>query len=201
MVFQKIMQYLVRLILKFIYRIEVENINLPKKGKVLVVGNHVSYMDAIIFFAKLNRPVRFVMYHKIYNWPILKWGFRAMKAIPICSRYEDKEIFEESFVKIKEALDNGEAIFIFPEGKITYNGEINKFKGGVEKILKETPAPVYPIALQGMWGSIFSRQGNKSPFKRWFSKIKIIGGELIHPEEATKERLEKEVLKLRGEFK
>lgn len=199
--FQKFMQYFVRLILKFVYRIEVENVNLPNEGKLLIVGNHVSYMDAIIFYAKLNRPVRFVMYYKIYDWPVLKWGFRAMKSIPIAGRYENKEIFDKAFLKIKEALDNEEAIFIFPEGKITYNGDINKFKGGVEKILEETPAPVYPIALQGMWGSIFSREGNKSPFKKWLKKIKVTGGELILPEEATKERLEQEVLKLRGNTK
>ena len=60
--------------------------------------------------------------------------------------------------EIAAELRAGEVVCIYPEGKITRTGELNPFKAGIERILRETPVPVVPMAVDGLWGSIFSRK-------------------------------------------
>jgi len=195
------MRFLVFLILKFMYRIRKKNINIPKKGGLVIVGNHVSYMDALILSAAIPRPMRFVMYYKIFNIPILNFIFKNTKAIPIAGVKENKKVFDAAFDEIAKALDNGEAIFIFPEGRLTTDGEMNVFKSGIEHIIQRTPVPVYTVALQNLWGSFFCKtKGLKIP-KRFYSKINVVGGEIVQPENVTKEHLENIVKKLRSDKK
>lgn len=189
------MRFIVMMVLKCMYRIKGKNLNIPKEGKLIVVGNHVTFMDALILSAAIKRPMRFVMYYKIFNIPVLNFIFRQTRAIPIAGYKEDERVFNAAFDEIEKALKNDEAVFIFPEGKLTTDGDVDEFKGGVEKIIKRTPAPVYTVALQGVWGSFFSKIG-KVPFKRVYSKVTVVGGELVQPEDATKENLEEIVIKL-----
>lgn len=190
------MRFLVFVLLKFMYRIRKKNINIPTEGGLVVVGNHVSYMDALILSAAISRPMRFVMYYKFYNWPIMNFIFKNTRAIPIAGIKENKKVFDEAFDEIARSLENGEAIFIFPEGCLTRNGEISPFKSGIEYIIKRTPVPVYTVGMQGLWGSFFSKKKGRFPFKRIFSKVKIIGGEKVQPKDVTKEHLEKIVKEL-----
>lgn len=122
-----------------------------------------------------------------------------MKMIPIAGMKEDKQVFDAAFEEMAKALENGEALFIFPEGKLTRDGEINQFKSGIEHIIKRTPVPVYTMALQGLWGSFFSRKKGKVPFGRIYSKVTVIGGDKVEPQEATKEKLQEMVQELRGD--
>lgn len=193
------MRFLVFCILKFMYRIKKENLNLPMDGAYVVVGNHVSFMDGLIISAAVKRPMRFVMYYKIYNIPVLNFIFKQMKMIPIAGIKEDEKVFKAAFKEMSEALKNGEALFIFPEGKLTRDGEIDKFKSGIEHIIKETPVPVYTMALQGLWGSFFSYHKGKAPFGRIYSKVKVIGGDKLNADEVSKERLQEMVETLRGD--
>lgn len=191
------MNFLIRKVASFVlscfYRIKKKNFDIPSEGPVVVVGNHVSYLDAIMIAAKSKRPLRFVAYYKIYNMFLLKPFFKAVGAIPIAGRYEDKEVFEKSFDMIDEALKNGEAVFIFPEGKITHDGKINDFKSGVEHIIKRTPAPVYTCALKGLYGSHFSRDKNKKWYGKIWQKIEIIGGSLYQPSDVNRHVLKSSV--------
>jgi len=75
--------------------------------------------------------------------------------IPITSALRDKDALEGSFKAIEKELKEGEMVCIFPEGKLTRNGEMNKFRPGIERIIKQTPCPVIPIGLDGLWGSLF----------------------------------------------
>lgn len=194
------MRFVVFLILKFMYRIRKKNLNIPMKGGLVVVGNHVSFMDALILSAAISRPMRFVMYYKIFNIPVMNFIFRQTRAIPIAGINEDKKVFDDAFDEIAKALENGEAIFIFPEGRLTSDGEMNPFKSGIEHIIKRTPVPVYTVALQGLWGSFFCRtKGLKIPFRRIYSKVTVVGGEKVEANDVSKENLEKIVRNLRGD--
>lgn len=195
------MRFIVMMILKCMYRIKKINIDVPKEGRLIIVGNHVSYVDALILSATIKRPMRFVMYYKIFNIPILNFVFRQIGAIPISGVKENKNVFDNAFDEIAKALENDEVVFIFPEGRLTVDGEMNEFKGGVEYIIKRTPSPVYTVALQGLWGSFFCKSTRKIPFRRVYSKVNVVGGELIQPENADKKTLEDSVRKLRGENK
>ena len=106
--------------------------HIPEQGPAVLVCNHVSYLDAVVLMACSPRPVRFVMDHNIFKIPLISWIFRTAKTIPIAPAKEDKWLMEKSFIDIAQALEEGELVCIFPEGRLTGNGDINQFKGGIK---------------------------------------------------------------------
>ena len=108
--------------------------------------NHVSYMDPIILSASIRRPMRFVMYYKIFQLPLLRFLFQHAKAIPIASAKEDEQLMNEAFEKVDAELAAGNIVCIFPEGGITTDGEIQRFRPGIEKVIARRPVPVVPVA-------------------------------------------------------
>ena len=196
-----LMRFLVWILIHTIYRVRVTGLtNIPDKGPLIVAANHVSFVDPLIIAGMVRRPIRFVMYHKIYRIPLLKFIFKTGKAIPIAGRSENREILERAYRRIHETLEEGEVLGIFPEGAITRDGEIKRFKKGIEKTVREQPVPVVPMALCNLWGSMFSRRDpllKRRPYKLW-AKIELRIGEPIPPEELTAERLEAAVRALRS---
>jgi len=197
-----LMRFLVWILIHTIYRVDVKGIeNIPESGAVIVAANHVSFVDPLIIGGIVRRPVRFVMYHKIYRIPFLKSIFKTGKAIPIASRKEDPGILESAYNTMYEVLDNGDVLGIFPEGGITSTGEIETFKKGVEKIVGQKPVPVVPMALCNLWGSLFSRRDplhKRRPYK-FRALIELRVGQPIPPADVTAERLECEIRELRGD--
>ena len=197
-----LMRFVVWLLIHTIYRVRTRGLeNIPEEGPVIVAANHVSFVDPLIIGGMVRRPVRFVMYHRIFRIPFLNFIFRTGKAIPIAPRHEDEEILENAYRRMRETLAAGDVLGIFPEGSITPDGEIHPFKKGVEKIVAEQPAPVVPMALCGLWGSMFSRRDTfwkRRPYKLW-SVIELRVGPPIPPDQLTAERLEAEVRRLRGD--
>ena len=175
--------------------------NIPETGAAIVASNHVSFVDPLIIGGVIRRPVRFVTYFKIFQMPVLNFIFKTGKAIPIAGRHEDPEILERAYELIHEEIGEGNVLGIFPEGKITSDGEIAPFKKGVEKIVTEQPVVVVPVALCNLWGSLFSRRDplyKRRPYK-FRALIELRIGQPINPEDLTAEHLEAEVRKLRGE--
>lgn len=132
--------------------------HVPRAGAAVLVANHVSFIDWFVITAASRRPVRFVMDHAMFKNPFLGWIFRLAKAIPIAPAKEDAALKEKAFADISQALKDGDLVCIFPEGMITRDGGLNPFKPGVERILAADPVPVIPMALDGLWGSFFSRK-------------------------------------------
>ena len=192
------------LMVRTLYRLRVEGVeeHVPDEGAALLVCNHVSYMDALILAAVIPRPVRFVMYYKIFNIPFMRWIFRTARAIPIASPKEDAALMQRAFDSVDQALANGELVLIFPEGKLTADGQINPFKSGVEKILARRPVPVVPMALRGMWASMWSRRdsrlGRMRVPRRLRARIQVIAQAAL-PASSTAAELEACVRGLRGE--
>lgn len=197
-----LMRFLVWILIHTIYRVEVKGMeNIPDSGPVIVAANHVSFVDPLIVGGVIRRPVRFVMYHKIYNMPVMKYVFKAGKAIPIASHAESPEVLTKAYESMHEVLREGDVLGIFPEGGITSSGEIMTFKKGVERTVGEQPVEVVPMALCNLWGSLFSRRDplhKRRPYK-FRALIELRIGPAIPPEELTAERLEKDVRELRGE--
>lgn len=193
------MRFLIWLLSHSMYRVEHRDLQrIPDGGAALLVCNHVSFVDALLIAGAIRRPIRFVMYYKIYNLPVLNFIFRTAGAIPIAGRSEDEATYERAFARIAAALTAGEVVCIFPEGKLTADGEIDEFKSGVTRILQENPVPVIPLALQGLWGSFFSRDPAKGLFKRLWSRVTIVAGEAVVGDLAGPEILRERVLGLRG---
>ncbi len=199
-----LMRFLVWLLINTLYRIDKSGLeHIPDEGPAVIVCNHVSFVDALILGGNIRRPVRFVMYHKIFRIPVLSFIFRTAKAIPIAPAKEDPALMEKAFADIEAALTNGDVICIFPEGGLTLNGDIQPFRSGIERIISTTPVPVIPMALKGLWGSFFSRRDSalkraRLPRRVW-SKIGMVAGPPVPPEQVSAADLQQRVQALRGD--
>jgi 1-acyl-sn-glycerol-3-phosphate acyltransferase len=193
------------LLVKALYRLRIRGIeeHVPDEGPALLVCNHVSYMDALILAGAIPRPVRFVMHHRIFAIPGLNWIFRTARAIPIASSREDPALMQRAFDEIDAALANGELVGIFPEGALTQDGDIAPFKSGVEKVLERRPVPVVPMALRGMWASMWSRRDSRLRRarlpRRFRAPVEVVAAPPVDGATATAASLEAQVRALRGD--
>ncbi|HEY1136240.1 MAG TPA: MFS transporter [Xanthomonadaceae bacterium] len=200
-----LMRFLSWVLVRALYRLELHGIekHVPDEGPALIVCNHVTYMDALVLSASIPRPVRFVMYYRIFNIPVMRWIFRTGKAIPIAGAKEDPEIMRKAFDAVDAALAEGEIVCIFPEGALTKDGSIAPFKGGVEKILERRPVPVVPMALRNMWTSMWSKRDGRLARmrvpRRFRARIEVVAGEPVPGREASAAGLEVRVRALRGD--
>jgi len=199
-----IMRLLVWLLVHTIYRVDKRDLdNIPEEGPALLVCNHVSYVDALVLAGCIRRPIRFVMYYRIFELPILSFIFKTAQTIPIAGARENKAMMEQAFDEVSAALGDGELVCIFPEGKLTDSGELNVFKPGISRILERDPVSVVPLALRGLWGSFFSRaHGNAMSrlFPRgMLSRIELVAGNIIEGGRVAPEELRQQVYELRGD--
>lgn len=196
-----LMRFLVWLLIHAIYKVRVTGIeNIPESGAAIVAANHVSFVDPLIIGGIIRRPVRFVMYYKIFQLPLLKFIFKTGKAIPIASQKEQPEILEQAYQRMHEVIAEGNILGIFPEGAITSSGEIQPFKKGIEKVISEQPVQVVPMALCNLWGSLFSRRDplyKRRPYK-FRALIELRIGQPIAAQDLTAARLETAIRELRG---
>ncbi len=200
-----LLRFLCWILISVAYRLRVRGLeNIPDKGPVIIVANHVSYVDALVITAACRRPIQFVMDHSIFQTPFLGWAFRQMKAIPIASAKEDPAMMERAFERVRQTLAEGDVVGIFPEGKLTRDGEMNPFRPGIERIVAETGAPVVPLALRGLWGGFFSRSVDGQAFRRirgFFNRIELVGGALVPAAEVSAPGLESAVKAMRGDWR
>jgi 1-acyl-sn-glycerol-3-phosphate acyltransferase len=199
-----VMRLLIWLLVHTMYRIDRTDLDkIPDEGPAILVCNHVSFVDALVLAGCIRRPIRFVMHYRIFQLPILSFVFKTANTIPIAGKSEDPEMMQQAFGEISSALQQGELVCIFPEGKITEDGELNTFKSGVMWALERDQVPVIPLALRGLWGSFFSRAyGNAMSrlFPRGLlSRLELVAGDPIEASAVTPELLQQRVEQLRGE--
>lgn len=201
-----LMRFIVWLLIHSVYRLKKEGLeHIPEEGPAVIVCNHVSFVDALVIMAACQRPIRFVMDHQIFRIPVLNFVFREGRAIPIAPAKEDPALLEQAYEEVAKALEAGDLVGIFPEGRITDTGELYPFRKGITRIVERTPVPVVPMALKGLWGSFFSRMGGPAmtrPFRRGlFSKVELEVAPLVAPADATPEALQSIVAGLRGNLR
>src|ERR1700723_1746951 len=139
-----------------IYRLRVVGReNFPRSGGALLVSNHMSLVDALLLMGASRRPVRFLIFKDIYDQPYIKPFAKMIRAIPISSQLRPRDMIH-SLRAASEAMRNGEIVCIFAEGQITRTGQLLPFRRGLERIMKGVQAPIIPVNLDGVWGSIFS---------------------------------------------
>lgn len=166
-----------------IYRIRTIGAEKIPRGGVLFVANHVSWVDWLLISGACDRMIRFLMYRAYYEWPVLNGFFRRMGVIPVAAGDPPAKT-EESLSIARAELEAGHAVCIFAEGAITRTGNLLKFKRGFEKIAAGTGAPIVPVYLGGVWGSLFSFERGrfflKRP-KRFRARITVAFGEPLPP--------------------
>ena len=198
-----LMRFLVWLLVHTVYRMRTRGMeNLPEEGAAVLVSNHVSFVDALVIAAACRRPIRFVMDHNYFHLPVLNFFCRTVRAIPIASRKEDPKVVEQAFDAVAHALEEGSLVCIFPEGRLTPNGDLGPFRPGIERVVARTPVPVVPMALRGLWGSFFSRKDGRAmsrPFRRFWSRIECVCGEPVPAALVTAAALQEHIAALRGD--
>ncbi len=157
---------------RLIYSIKVDGLkHIPKDKAFVLVANHVSYVDWLILSGVSPRPLSFVMYYKFFEIPFIRHLMKQAKVIPMASAKENQQILDQAFIKISQELKLDNVICIFPEGKLTSDGQLSPFRPGLLKILENDPVVVVPVVIHGLWQSIFSRALRKDKIHR--RKIKI----------------------------
>ncbi|HEY5624794.1 MAG TPA: 1-acyl-sn-glycerol-3-phosphate acyltransferase, partial [Gammaproteobacteria bacterium] len=193
-------RFIVWMLVHTIYRIRKLGLeNVPDRGPAVLVCNHVSFVDAVVISGCIRRPIRFVMYYKLYQIPILHFLFRTAGVIPIASAREDPELLESAYDRIAENLERKQLVCIFPEGQITDDGMMHEFKRGIEHIVERNPVPVIPMALGGLADSVFARGPGRSwrrfPWLLW-ARIALVVGKPVEPQAASAEGLQHDVASL-----
>ena len=155
----------IRLLLIFfsntIYKLRIVGAeNVPTKGGALLVPNHVSFVDGLFLVASIDRPIRFIVESSYFHHPIYGPFLRAFNAIEVSSSGGPRVILR-AMRDAGQHIDDGNLVCIFGEGQITRTGQLQPFRRGLERIVKGRAAPVIPVNLDGVWGSIFSRSGGR----------------------------------------
>ncbi|TKB70346.1 MAG: MFS transporter [Nitrospira sp.] len=139
-----------------VYRLRiVGETHVPKSGGALLVPNHVSFIDGFLLIASVDRPVRFVVDAQYAEQPIFRPFMKALGVIPISS-HGGLRVILRALRDAGAAIDKGELVCIFPEGQITRTGTLLPFRRGFERVVKGRTAPIIPVHLDRVWGSIFS---------------------------------------------
>ncbi|MDB6127740.1 MAG: AMP-dependent synthetase, partial [Verrucomicrobia bacterium] len=125
--------------------------NFPATGGVLLIANHLSYIDPVVLQLACPRPIRFIGYKGLKDQLFFRWVFRLSGAIPI----SQTSSMEGTRLAIK-ALQAGEVVAIFPEGHISRTGQLMPIMRGFEVVARKAGVPIIPAFIDGVWGSVFS---------------------------------------------
>ncbi len=146
---------------RIIYRVRSRGIDNLPAGGFLLLPNHITFVDAIILLLACPRPIRFIIAKEYYEQRWLHPVLRTVGCIPITSR-RAKDAMRLAAEKIRA----GEIVCLFPEGELTRSGTLLRLRRGYEIIARQAEAPVVPVWMDQLWGSIFSNQGGRY-FLKW----------------------------------
>ncbi|MEX2044487.1 MAG: AMP-binding protein [Opitutus sp.] len=190
-----LIELLASLAAHILYRVRLRGAeHFPKEGGVLLISNHISYVDVVVLQLACPRPIRFVGYKGLRRNAFFNWCFEISGCIGV-----SEELPVEGMRAAMRALKRGEVVLVFPEGHISRTGQLMEIKKGFELLARQTGAPVVAAAVDGLWGSIFSFAGNKYLWKSprlMPTHVFVAFGEPIPADKATRARARRELLDL-----
>jgi len=193
---QSLIRYLMGVVARKFYRVDVTGLDyIPEQGGVLLLGNHTSFVDWAVLQIACPRQIRFVMDRVIFEKWYFKWFFSTMKMIPI-SRGASKKSLED----ISAALNAGDVVCIFPEGRLSRNGQLGAFKSGFERAVADTTAKIIPFYIRGLWGSktSYATDRYKEISKSNWRQVSVVFGDAL-ANDATAKEVKQSVTKLSAE--
>jgi acyl-[acyl-carrier-protein]-phospholipid O-acyltransferase / long-chain-fatty-acid--[acyl-carrier-protein] ligase len=195
--FERIIRFVGLGLARMIYRVTTfGRERLPQEG-FLLLPNHITWVDAIVLSLACRRPIRFIIDEGVYQNRVLNPFFNAIGCIPITTR-KAKDAMRDAIARIQA----GEIVCLFPEGELSRSGSLLRLRRGYEIIARQAEAPVVPVYLDQLWGSIFSFQGGRF-FTKWPRHIPyhvtVAFGEPLSADNADIATLREQLLKI-GEF-
>ena len=142
--------------------------HVPPAGPVLIVSNHVTFVDWLIFWAVSPRPVTFVIWGGFFANPVLRFGLSFARHRLVTVKSRGPHAIAEALELAAKKLAAGEAVVIFAEGGLTRNGQLRPFGRGIEKVVKKSgrDVAIVPTYLDNLWGTLPSYSGS-GPFRKW----------------------------------
>src|SRR5437879_4320664 len=194
---ERALHFFGRPLVRTFYRVHALGLEHLPKGGFLLLPNHITWVDAIVLQLACPRPIRYIIDEEFYRKPILHPFLRLLRCIPIDTRHSHSAIRAAT-----EKIAEGEIVCLFPEGQLERAGTLLRLRRGYELMARHANAPVVPVWLDQLWGSIFSFQGG-----RFFTKlpkripypVTIAFGKPLKAEAADIATVREELLKL-GEF-
>jgi 1-acyl-sn-glycerol-3-phosphate acyltransferase len=191
---RRVLRWLVALLTRLVYRIDLRGVALPARGPALIVANHTAYVDPFVLVACGTYPVRFVYWSGLDQVPGVGRFCRFSGGIPIAGERQNPALYARAMSEIDAALANDEVVVVFPEGQLTRDGAVAPFKRGIETIARARSTPVVPTAIEGLWCSVFSR-GPRRP-RRLRPLVRVHVGSPIEAEHIHADALRDTVLQL-----
>lgn len=165
----RVLMLAVQWVARIFYDIRPEGVeNVPKTGGVLMVSNHVSYVDAIVMTLACPRKIRFLAHESFFSVPFVRAALVEFGTIPV-----SQTRFKDSIRIAADAVVAGELVCIFPEGQLTTTGDVNEIKRGYELIAARAEALLLPVGLEGLWGSLMSWERGR-PFWKKPNKLRFL---------------------------
>ncbi|MBI4424573.1 MAG: AMP-binding protein [Elusimicrobia bacterium] len=146
------------------YRVKVEGAERLPKGPAILVVNHTALADGPLMNYAAGAPIRF-WYHRKELTGLRGWLMRQLGGIPVHPT-DSRSDLEEAMDLARQAIAKGETFVVFAEGDITRHGNLLRFRRGFDLLAKQTGAPVLPVHIDGLWGSVFSRREGPSLWSR-----------------------------------
>lgn len=196
---------MVFLLVNTVYRVRAQGLGeaIPESGPALLVANHVSFVDALVLQAVVPRPIRFIMDYSIFKTPGMSALFRAARAIPIASAKSHPAVYAAAIHEADVAFEAGEVVAIFPEGRLSADGDMAAFRSGYLRLLENREVPVIAVGLAGLWGSAFSRKEprlhRRFTFREVLRRVGVAGRQVASHEWAEPDVLRMAVQALHAE--
>ena len=192
--FERIIRFVGLGLARMIYRVTTFGRERLPQGGFLLLPNHITWVDAIVLSLACPRPIRFIIDEGVYHNRVLNPFFHAIGCIPITTR-KAKDAMRDAIARIQA----GEIVCLFPEGELSRSGSLLRLRRGYEIIARQAEAPVVPVYLDQLWGSIFSFQGGRF-FTKWPRSIPyhvtVAFGQPLSADEADIATLREQLLKI-----
>jgi acyl-[acyl-carrier-protein]-phospholipid O-acyltransferase / long-chain-fatty-acid--[acyl-carrier-protein] ligase len=194
---ERVLHFFAGPLVRCVYRVTALGVKHLPQGGFLLLPNHITWVDAIVLQVACPRPIRYIIDQEFYRKPILQPFVRLVRCIPIDTRHSRSAVRAAT-----EKIAEGEIVCLFPEGQLERAGTLLRLQRGYELIAHHANAPVVPVWLDRLWGSIFSFQGGRF-FTKWPKEIPyrvtVAFGKPLEPKAAGIATVREELLKL-GEF-
>lgn len=188
-----------RFLLQHFFTLRVENCPENLRGPLILAPNHISLIDWCFLICLLPCKVRFVMRHDYFEPPLVGWLARNSEIIPICSAKVSRQILKDALQEIEAALDSGQVVCMFAEGRLSRDGKLGRLEPGIIRTARRFKVDIMPVGLHGLWPTVWGLGRRHGFWWRLVSPTTIRFGKALPSRTLTTRELTAHLATLMGE--